>query len=107
MRAQGGQPRDDGVRMTSDAKTHGLVRQLTVEQAEAEHLVVDEQLGPYPVAFGFQHAAWCAFRAQIQPGDALWEYVSPPMTWRRLCGRQGLALMRGGKLIDSFLTCMS
>lgn len=30
--------------MTSGAETHGLVRQLTVEQAEAEHLVQGDGL---------------------------------------------------------------
>lgn len=107
MCTQGG--RQDRYRfcMTSGAETHGLVRQLTVEQAEAEHLVQDDGLGPLPVAFGFRHAAWCAFRAQLQPGDQLWEYVSPPQIWRLLCGRRGLVLMRGGKPVDSFLTAMS
>ena len=84
-----------------------LQRRVSVAEAEAAHLVSDEQLGPSPVPFGFMHTAWLALLAQMQPDDELWELRSPASTWQHLCGREGLVLLRQGKVVAQVLTAMN
>ncbi len=84
-----------------------LTIRKSIDQIEAEHLVTDERLGPDPVPFGFQNAKWVEFRQAIQDGDELWEFSSPPGTWRNLCGRAGIALVRQGEIMDSILPMFS
>jgi hypothetical protein len=79
-----------------------LQRNVTVEQAEAENKVTDDRLGPVP--FDFCNGAWLALLAQMQPEDALWEFSSPLESWQMLCGRAGIALVRGGEVVASFVT---
>lgn len=79
-------------------------RQKTVEEIENNHMVSDDRLGPTSVAFGFQNKQWQKLKSQIQDGDALREFKSPPETWARMAGRQGIALVRDGKVIDSIVT---
>ncbi|MCL0065341.1 hypothetical protein M1N79_00405 [Dehalococcoidia bacterium] len=55
-----------------------LKNRITVEEAEQKHLVKDERLGPEPIPFGFQYEEWLAFKEQIQDGDELLEFSSPP-----------------------------
>jgi hypothetical protein len=73
-----------------------LERRLTVDEAEASHLVRDERLGPDPVPFGFNHRAWRELLAKMLPGDELWEYDSPAQDWVRLMGSMGYVLIRPG-----------
>ena len=84
--------------------TDWLKRQVTPAQAEAEHLITDEALGPDPVPFGYMHSVWLQLLAQMQPGDELWEYRTPPETWGRMCGSAGLVLLRRGKVVAHLLT---
>jgi hypothetical protein len=84
-----------------------LTRQLTVQEIEAEHSVRDERLGPDPVPFGFINDQWQALIAQMQPGDELWEWSTSPESWANLAGRAGIALVRNGEVIDSFMTAMN
>lgn len=85
----------------------GLQRRVSVAEAEAAHLVSDEQLAPTPVPFGFMHTAWLTLLAQMQPGDELWEFRSPAHTWQHLCGHEGLVLLRQGKVVAQVLTAMN
>ena len=84
-----------------------LLRQLTPAQAEAEHLITDEALGPDPVPFGYMHSVWLQLLAQMQPDDELWQYRTPPETWKRMCGREGLVLLRKGKVVVHLLLEMN
>lgn len=93
--------------MAHTLPTNWLQRQITPTQAEAAHLVTDEDLGPEPVPFGFMHSVWLQLLAQMQPGDELWEFRSPPASWKLMCGREGLVLLRRGKVVASILTEMS
>mgnify|MGYP000184446109 FL=1 len=45
--------------------------------------------------------------AQMQPDDELWEFRSPASTWQHLCGREGLVLLRQGKVVAQVLTAMN
>jgi hypothetical protein len=84
-----------------------LTKRLTVQDIDAEHSVRDERLGPDPVPFGFVNDQWQALLAKAEPGDELWEFSSPPESWQRLMGMAGIALVRNGEVIDSFVTAMN
>jgi len=47
---------------------------------------------------------WEQFKSQMRPGDELWEFSSPPETWRMYMGRAGIVLVRKGKIIASLVT---
>ena len=48
-----------------------------------------------------------AMRANMQPGDELWEYSTPTQTLaQRMCMRAGLVVLRQGKVVDMCLTSM-
>lgn len=84
-----------------------LKERKTVAELEAEHAVQNERLGPEPVAFGFLHWLWLELLDQMEEGDELWTFSSSPGTWRSLCGRAGVALVRNGKIVDSLVTAMN
>jgi hypothetical protein len=86
----------------------GWLRQkLTVEEAEAQNTVTNHRLGPEPVPFGFDNAAWKNVIAQIQPGDELWQFASDAQSWRDLAGRAGISLVRNGEVVTSIVTMMN
>lgn len=41
------------------------------------------------------------FLLERQPGDELWEFSSPPESWRQLAGRGGYAIIRPLALTDA------
>jgi hypothetical protein len=84
-----------------------LQEQTTVEEAESEHLVKDESLGPNPVPFGFHYDLWLSFKKQIRQGDQIWRFCSSAETWEDLAGRAGLCIVRDGEVVDSSLTTMN
>jgi hypothetical protein len=84
-----------------------LQKRVTVAEAEAAHAVKLEHLSPDPVPFGYLNERWQALLARMQEGDELWEFCSSPESWAHLAGREGIALVRDGKIIDSILTIMN
>jgi hypothetical protein len=84
-----------------------LQSQTTVEEAEAANMVKNDQLGPDPVPFGFINADWKELLDQMQEGDELWEFKSPPETWENLMGRKGIALIRNCQVIAYIVTLMN
>ena len=84
-----------------------LQQQTTVEQAEADNMVIDEDLGPEPVPFGFINEEWQQLLATMQEGDELWEFESPPETWENLAGRKGIALIRDCRVVAVIVTLMN
>jgi hypothetical protein len=50
---------------------------------------------------------WTAFLKRIKPGDELWEFCSPPETWHNRRGREGVAMVRRGKVVRSVITRMN
>jgi len=79
-------------------------QRVTVEQAEAKHLVSDSRLGKKPVPFGFQNQRWQTLLSKLQDGDEMWEYdhyVGP------LSAEAGIAIVRGGEVVDHIVTMLS
>ena len=52
-------------------------------------------------------AEWRLFISQMQPGDQLRHFSSPPETALLLAERAGYAIVREGKVVDSFVTILS
>src|SRR5580692_3825247 len=50
---------------------------------------------------------WKPFIAQMQPGDELWHFSSPPETWANMAGRAGYAIVRDGVIVHSLMTLMN
>ena len=89
-----------------------LTNKTTVAEAEAEDLalmkwsyesegdVLPENLKP----FGHPAGMWDKLVADMQPGDEVWWFMSPPEPWPALCGCRGLSVVRNGEVVDSFVT---
>jgi len=99
-----------------------LRNRVTVEEAEAKHLVdfsgKSESRVAYarargvlltgkPVPFGFMNLEWRELLASMQEGDELWEYASADHTWKHLAGPAGIALVRKGEIVDCIMTAMN
>jgi hypothetical protein len=77
-----------------------LIRKASVSEWEAEHMVDG-------VPFGGCNREWVALLAKIQPGDEVWFWSTDDESWRRMMGWEGMALLRAGEVVDSFLTAMN
>jgi hypothetical protein len=88
-----------------------LDKKTSVAEAEAAHPGVnDERVQRMPEIakpFGFLNSQWEALKAEMQPGDELWSFASPPQSWEDLAGRAGVALVRDGNPIKVVLTVMN
>jgi hypothetical protein len=78
-----------------------LKTRVTVQEAEDAHRV--ESMQP----FGYTREAWLKLIASMQPKDELWTFCSPEINWRFSCGREGVALVRAGRVIDTIITRMN
>jgi len=77
-----------------------LRRKATVAEWEAEHLVDG-------IPFGHCNREWEALKAKMEPGDEVWFWSSDEESWKRMMGWEGMALVRRGEIVDSFLTAIS
>jgi hypothetical protein len=61
---------------------------------------------PGLVASGWRRDAerWAA---RMEVGDELWTWSTPRWSWQNLCGRAGLAIVRGGKPVDYAITMLN
>ncbi len=82
-------------------------RRVTVEEAERANLVKNDRLGMAPIPFGSNHAAWKALLDQMVDGDELWEFCSPPESWRHHAGSELIALVRSDQIVAAILTRLS
>jgi hypothetical protein len=81
-----------------------LLRQLPIEEAENRHLYKG-------VPFGVDNAKWQELRTMVvnEPKMQLWYFCSSPKTWTGfpLCGMEGYAAVKDGKIVDFVLTAIS
>lgn len=47
------------------------------------------------------------FKYSIQDGDEIYYFRTSSITWKNLCGREGYAIYRNGKEIDSIIFNMN
>jgi hypothetical protein len=77
---------------------------VTVEQAEADHIVRNEGLGTEPIPFGFDNGSWRKLVTQMQQGDELWQFVSSYDSWKNYAGTAGYELVRNGETVATIIT---
>lgn len=66
-----------------------LVRRTNVQEVEAANLYDG-------IPFRYQSCRWEKLTSEMLGGDEIWEFCSPPSTWRDLCGRKGYVVARNG-----------
>ena len=49
--------------------------------------------------FGYQNPAWEALKAQMRPGDELWEFCTAKSSWDEGLGWAGYQLVRDGVIV--------
>jgi hypothetical protein len=77
-----------------------LIRKAAVSEWEAENMVDG-------LPFGGCNREWVAMLGKMEPGDEVWFWSTDEESWRRLMGWEGMALVRAGEVIDSFLTALN
>jgi hypothetical protein len=73
----------------------------TVAETEPAHTVQNERPSS-PV----WNDRWRAFLAQMQEGDELWTFCTPPETWEHMVGLGGIVLVRHGKMVSKIVTLL-
>ena len=72
-----------------------LRHRLTIEEAEATIGACAEGI------------SWQKLKTAMQPGDELWSFHSPSSTWKALCGRAGVVLVRDGEIQMEIVTMLN
>lgn len=81
-----------------------LVRQTSVAEQEESHKQPDSRSGADAIPFGLMNHRWRALKELMGPADELWEFSSSEESWKALSGKAGIALVRNGTVIASFVT---
>jgi hypothetical protein len=82
-----------------------LTEKTTIEDTEAD---IFRYSGPEQQAPGDPwYDDWQEFKAQLKPGDELWNWSSPPESWRMMGGRAGVAIVRNGEIVAVHLIHMN
>ena len=84
--------------------SRGWRRKLTIEEAEKESLITDSRLGANPVVFGFINKRWVEFKSNLEPGDELFKFYSPPPAKIGIHGLGGYEIIKNGKVIARLVT---
>lgn len=88
-------------------------RGLTVEDVERESHERIRQVRPdwigqeFDRPFGAGADRWAVFRGKLQPGDELASFRSPKGSWEKLAGRAGYCILRGDRVVATYVTLMS
>jgi hypothetical protein len=53
--------------------------------------------------FGNANGKWLEFKQRAKPGDCIVLFSTNPGTWERQEGRKGYALLREGRIVDTFV----
>ncbi len=80
-----------------------LQKRVTVDEAEAARICLGVKVF-FAVSLGLQNDQWRAFLTQMQEGDELWIFCSPAESWEHTAGRGGIAVVRRGKVVGTFVT---
>jgi hypothetical protein len=76
-----------------------------VEERELNQAPVEDSSAS--LALGLLTADWELFKDKMHPGDCIFAFKTGATSWQALRGRKGYILVRGGKLIDAFVTSRS
>jgi hypothetical protein len=56
---------------------------------------------------GFSNEAWERLKAEMRPGDELWEFCSARSSWDQLTGMAGYELIRDGTVVAALISRMN
>ena len=83
-------------------------QEFTVEELEQRHACTFPPFSKDdPVPFGFANNQWQQLLDMMQEGDELYEFRTGKESWRQLCGRAGVQLVRDGIPIATMYTEIS
>jgi hypothetical protein len=57
--------------------------------------------------FAYINDAWEELKSEVRAGDLIYFFTSDEESWWALCGREGYALIRDGKVVAMIVTAMS
>ena len=77
-----------------------LDRQISVEQAEAQHMVEG-------TPFGARNGDWKRLKASLEVGDNILTYCSPFESFKAHAGRCGIAVVRNDRVVMQLVTMMN
>ncbi len=80
---------------------------ISIEEIENKYTIKDDRLGDEPVIFGFVNFQWIKIIEAMQENDEFYFFCSDANSWGHLAGREGIALVRDEKIIDSIITRMN
>ena len=79
-------------------------RKITVEEAEKLNMA---DVDGHKIAFGYSNNQWVNLCEEMKKGDELYVFRTPDESWDNLAGREGIALVRKGKIVAEIITIMS
>lgn len=89
----------------AEADYYAQVKELLATTSERQHQKKDSRRAEtLRKPFGFGNEEWEALKAQMQPGDELWEVCSARASWDALKGQAGYELRRNGAVVMAVIT---
>lgn len=81
---------------------------FSINDIEKENLKKIAECKQCPqVPFGFVNHSWVKFKSQYKAGDVILRFRTNNKSWTGLYGRDGYALIRGDKIIDTLIREMN
>jgi hypothetical protein len=80
--------------------TTGLIRKLSIEEAESLFKVPSDGADADPVPFGFLNSEWQKLLRKIRPGDELWQFSCVRPRGETI---SGVKLLRNQAVIDAIV----
>ena len=80
--------------------------EMTIKEIEKKESLSDDDLHDSEISPWFIKS-WEEFKSSIQDGDKIYYFSTSSITWKNLCGREGYAIYRNGKEINSIIFKMN
>lgn len=80
--------------------------EMTIEEIEKKESLSGDDIHNFEISPWFIKR-WEEFKSRIQDGDKIYYFRTSSITWKNLCGREGYAIYRNGKEIDSIIFNMN
>lgn len=91
------------------SSSYSVSQPMTIEEIEKHEmekttamLKMRDDLPKVP--FAFMHGEWLSFKSRLRPGDEIVAFNSGGDSWHHLAGEMGYAMLRGGCVIETFVT---
>lgn len=88
----------------SESEPAWLLGEISKENAEVINMV---KIDGYNVPFGYNNTQWRNVLKMMEDGDRLYEFRSPDESWKCFDGKEGVALVRSGKIIADIVILLN